>query len=581
MNDRRLRPLLLLFSVVMILAAVSASATNFTVNAIGDGYYYEAVFQPSTLQIHVGDTVTFANASAGTGMHNVHADNGSFQCSTSCSSPNNAPSTASWSFQKTFTTAGTVAFHCDMHGAVGGVGMSGSITVLAAGAPGSLAFSAPTYSVSGTAANTTISVARTGGTSGAASVHFATSDGTAKAGTEYTTTSGTLNWADGDGATKTFSVPVVHDASASGNLTVNLALTSPTGATLGAPASSVLTIQEGSAGSAGSLSFSQASYSASENEGNATITVNRTGGKSGAVTVHFAATAGTAVSGTNFTNASGTLNFANNQTSATFAVPILDDHHVDPTLTVQLALSDATAGASVGTGTATLNILDADGTGGAPPAPTNLKAVAVDTSTIELSWNDNSTNEVGFEIQASLLGGTFADVANAPANSGATATFQVTGLTAATGYQFQVRALGGGNPSAFSNIADGSTNAVPAACVANANTLCLGDNGRFQVQVSYSSSAGSGNATAVPLSANPDSGLLYFFGADNIEMLVKVLNACTAPFNTYWVFFAATTNVQFTTTVIDTTNGATRTYFNPLNQSAAPIQDTSGFSTCP
>ena len=45
MIDRRLRPLLYLFSALLILVAATASATNFTINATGDGYYYEAVFQ--------------------------------------------------------------------------------------------------------------------------------------------------------------------------------------------------------------------------------------------------------------------------------------------------------------------------------------------------------------------------------------------------------------------------------------------------------------------------------------------------------------------------------------------------------
>jgi hypothetical protein len=64
-------------------------------------------------------------------------------------------------------------------------------------------------------------------------------------------------------------------------------------------------------------------------------------------------------------------------------------------------------------------------------------------------------------------------------------------------------------------------------------------------------------------------------------MLVKVLNACSPPFNRYWVFYAATTNVQFTLTVTDTQSNKVKVYFNPLNQAAAPLQDTDAFATCP
>jgi hypothetical protein len=90
----------------------------------------------------------------------------------------------------------------------------------------------------------------------------------------------------------------------------------------------------------------------------------------------------------------------------------------------------------------------------------------------------------------------------------------------------------------------------------------------------------SGVGTTVPLAANPDSGLFYFFASSNIEMLIKVINGCGLS-NTYWVFFAATTNVQFTVTVVDVTTGKTKVYFNPLNQAAAPVQDTNAFATCP
>jgi len=63
-------------------------------------------------------------------------------------------------------------------------------------------------------------------------------------------------------------------------------------------------------------------------------------------------------------------------------------------------------------------------------------------------------------------------------------------------------------------------------------------------------------------------------------MLLKVLNACG--FNQrYWVFYAATTNVEFTLTVTDTQSGKVKVYFNPLDSPAAPIQDVSAFATCP
>jgi plastocyanin len=370
MTHRLLRlPAISLNLALLALMGSAAQAANYTVTATGDGYYYTPYFSPARLQVQVGDTVTFQNpgSAAGGGMHNVHADDNSFQCSQSCSGPNNTPSSMAWSFQRTFTQAGTVAYHCDMHGGAGGVGMSGTITVVAAGAAGTLAFSSSSYSVDAGAGSVTISVPRSGSSSGAVSVQYATSDGSAKAGTDYMPASGTLNWADGDAAAKSFSVTILNNSKATSDLAVNLSLSSPAGgAALGIPSAAVLTIHE-----------------------------------------HLA-------------------------------------------------------------------------------------------------------------------------------------TF----------------------------------------CTSDAQTLCLGAGGRFQVRVEFVSSGQSANATAVPLAASPESGLFYFFGPSNIEMLIKVLDACT-PFNHYWVFFAATTNVQFTISVTDTHTGDLKTYLNPPNQAAAPVQDTSAFATCP
>ncbi len=114
-------------------------------------------------------------------------------------------------------------------------------------------------------------------------------------------------------------------------------------------------------------------------------------------------------------------------------------------------------------------------------------------------------------------------------------------------------------------------------CVADATTLCL-LNGRYQARVNWRTKDGStGSGQAVPFTSG--SGLLYFFDADNIEMLIKVLDAC--PVNDrHWVFFAATTNVEFTVRVTDTQTGRLKTYMNPLDHPANAVTDTSAFPSC-
>ena len=101
-----------------------------------------------------------------------------------------------------------------------------------------------------------ISVRRDGGTTGSVSVNYTTSStlpavgqhqasiGAGVAGTHYTTTSGTLTWAAGDAAVKTFSVPLPATGNVNGALNVAINLSAPTNsAVLGAVPSALLTIQ--------------------------------------------------------------------------------------------------------------------------------------------------------------------------------------------------------------------------------------------------------------------------------------------------------------------------------------------------
>jgi len=118
-------------------------------------------------------------------------------------------------------------------------------------------------------------------------------------------------------------------------------------------------------------------------------------------------------------------------------------------------------------------------------------------------------------------------------------------------------------------------------CVPGPTTLCLNEGGRFRAEIEWTDfqgNSGPGEAFEIGLE---DSGLFYFFNQNNIEMLLKVLDACNSEFNAYWVFYAATTNVEFTLTITDTQTGAVQQYTNPLGTPAEPVLDTSAFATCP
>ena len=102
-------------------------------------------------------------------------------------------------------------------------------------------FTVSSYEVSEAAGVATITVGRLGAITRTVTVDFATSDGTATAGSDYTATSGTLTFAAGVNSAS-FTVPITSDTVAEGNETVQLTLMNAVGATLVTPSTATLTI---------------------------------------------------------------------------------------------------------------------------------------------------------------------------------------------------------------------------------------------------------------------------------------------------------------------------------------------------
>lgn len=122
--------------------------------------------------------------------------------------------------------------------------------------------------------------------------------------------------------------------------------------------------------------------------------------------------------------------------------------------------------------------------------------------------------------------------------------------------------------------------AVALTCGSTTTTsLCISGS-RFSVSSKWSLPDGTrGIGTVVP-GSSASSGLFWFFGADNWELLVKVLDGCPVN-NRKWVFSAATTNVHYSLVVTDVKSGQTKRYFNYFGQSAPAVTDTDAFATCP
>ncbi len=225
--------------------------------------------------------------------------------------------------------------------------------------PGVLQFSPATYSVDENGGSVTVSVTRTGGSDGAASVSYGTADGSATAGSDYTSTSGELNWTDGNSDTKTFEVAIADDAVVEDDEEFNVNLSGEAGASLGSPSSAAVTIQDDDVAPSGVLQFSSATYSVNENAGSVTVSVTRTGGSNGAASVSYATADGSATAGSDYTSTSGELNWANGDSATkTFEVAIADDAVVEGNEVFTIDLSGET-GASLGSPTSTsVTILD-------------------------------------------------------------------------------------------------------------------------------------------------------------------------------------------------------------------------------
>lgn len=253
---------------------------------------------------------------------------------------------------------------------------SSSMSFASVGPAGGMHFTIKTYTVNETAGTASISVVRTGGNQGSVSVDYATSDGTATAGSDYTQTTGTLNFASKE-TSKIFSIAIGDDSATEGNETINLTLANPKGGgVLRSPATATLTItdNESVASSAGAAAapqqhivmFSALGYAVQENAGSITITVLREGGTS-PVAVNFSASNGTA-GAADYTLTNGTLNFAQGEMTKTFSVTVSDESNVDGNKNLTLYLTTPTGGAILGNpSSAILTIVDnettASGTG--------------------------------------------------------------------------------------------------------------------------------------------------------------------------------------------------------------------------
>ncbi|HEX3228314.1 MAG TPA: Calx-beta domain-containing protein, partial [Pyrinomonadaceae bacterium] len=214
--------------------------------------------------------------------------------------------------------------------------------VISLNSPGALQFSSAAYSVNENGGPATVTVKRVGGNFGTVSVQYSTvAGGTATAGSDYTTVSGTLIWGHGDASDKTFTIPIVDDAAAESNETINLALSNATNGTLpGSPTAAVLTINDNE--SQPTISISDISQvEGNSGTANFAFTVSLSAASGQTVTVNYTTADNSAQAGSDYQPINGVASFAPGETSKPINVSVNGDTQVEPDEKFAVNLSNA------------------------------------------------------------------------------------------------------------------------------------------------------------------------------------------------------------------------------------------------
>jgi large repetitive protein len=245
----------------------------------------------------------------------------------------------------------------------------------------------------------TFTVSWTGSKGGAApTVHYATADGSAAAGADYTASSGTASLSNGSCKCASISVPILGDTMTEGTETFAVNLSSPVNATIG-DAQGVGTIYDNE----GPPSFVVTDVAGPEASGTLSFSVFLTNANGSPVSIDYATADGTAIAGSDYTATSGTLPFTPGQTSKLVAVTITDNALAEDDETFTLNLSNATGGIAIAepTGTATIQNDDADPLVSVAAASVSEGDLGTTTLTLPVTLSGPSGHEIDVDYATS------------------------------------------------------------------------------------------------------------------------------------------------------------------------------------
>jgi len=220
----------------------------------------------------------------------------------------------------------------------------------------------------------TIIVNRTLGTQGVVTVDYSVStvgNDTATSPTDYVAQTGTLTFAEGEDS-KEILVDLVDDDAFEGSEVFSVTLSNPmNGAVLGGSVQTKINITDNEFDNQpGTFLFSRVSYSVNESDLSLDVTVLRSFGAGGQVSVDLTSTDGSATAGSDFQAMNQTIIFDEGVKNQTVTLTILDDNVEESSEVLTLSLSNPGNGALLGSpSNVTLTINDDDAPNSGEPEP--------------------------------------------------------------------------------------------------------------------------------------------------------------------------------------------------------------------
>ena len=290
-----------------------------------------------------------------------------------------------------------------------GIDNTANITILDNDSPtATIGFSQDSFDAGEGAGSAQLVVTRSGGLDVSATVNYATSDGTAIAGNDYISSTGSITFAIGE-VSKVIEIPLIDDTIPENTLSFTVTLTADGGnGFIGGRSTATVNIIDNDATT---FRFNPGTYTVDEGLGAVVLTVEalRIGDPNDVISVDFVTSNGTAMEGSNYTRTSGRLTFGPNVNSQTITVPIIDNNATEGTTSFMVSLSnplgpcDPQPCSNVRLGTpsvATVSIIDNDATtfqfASGNYTATNASGVATATVNLSRIGDPNTTYSVSY-----------------------------------------------------------------------------------------------------------------------------------------------------------------------------------------